>query len=44
MVCEMGLRALGIELSDLREDVALTSGGLATFLADASAQGAMVFV
>ncbi|MBF0129279.1 MAG: DsrE/DsrF/DrsH-like family protein [Alphaproteobacteria bacterium] len=44
MVCEMGLRAMGIELSDLRGDVPLSGGGLATFLAGASRQGAMLFV
>lgn len=44
MVCEMGLRALGLAPSDLREDVPVESGGVVTFLADASGQGAMLFV
>lgn len=44
MVCEMGLRAAGLNLADLRQDVPVTPGGLVTFLADASARGAVVFV
>lgn len=44
MVCEMGLRAMGIAPESLRPDVPVTSGGLVTFLADAERQGAMVFV
>jgi peroxiredoxin family protein len=44
MVCEMGLRAMGIAASELRGDVRIVPGGLVTFLADASRDGAMVFV
>ena len=44
MVCEMGLRASGIEAAQLRQDVPMSPGGLVTFLADASKDGAMVFV
>lgn len=44
MVCEMGLKALGLQLSDLRDDVPLTPGGLVTFLTEASRHGAMLFV
>ena len=44
MVCEMGLRALGLTRSDLREDLPLTEGGVVTFLADASRDGAMLFI
>lgn len=44
MVCEMGLRALGIDPADLRPDVPLDSGGVVTFLADASRDGGMLFV
>jgi peroxiredoxin family protein len=33
MACEMGLRALGLELDALRSDLALQPGGLATLLA-----------
>jgi len=32
MVCEMGLRTLGIEAAALRQDVPIRSGGLATLL------------
>ncbi len=44
MVCEMGLRAMGLEGKALRDDVPRSEGGLVTFLADASRTGAMVFV
>lgn len=44
MVCEMGLKALGIDPADLRGDVPLSQGGVVTFLADASKDGAMLFV
>ncbi len=44
MVCEMGLRAAGLEMTDLREDIDYRQGGLVTFLNDARAEGAMVFV
>lgn len=44
MVCEMGLRALGIAAGDLRPDVPVTAGGIVSFLADASANGAMLFL
>lgn len=44
MVCEMGLRALGIAAHDLRPDVPVTAGGIVSFLADASADGAMLFL
>jgi peroxiredoxin family protein len=44
MVCEMGLKALDLDFSDLRPDVPVTPGGLVTFLADASRHGAMTFV
>jgi peroxiredoxin family protein len=44
MVCEMGLKALGIAPQSLRDDVPLTQGGVVTFLADASRTGAMLFV
>jgi len=44
MVCEMGLRAMGLEAGDLRPDVPVAEGGLVTFLGDASPSGAMVFV
>ena len=44
MVCEMGMRAVGLEGAQLRADVPVTPGGLVTFFADASKDGAMVFV
>ncbi|CAA7621974.1 conserved hypothetical protein [Magnetospirillum sp. LM-5] len=44
MVCEMGLKALGMDPDDLRPDVPVAKGGVVTFLADASKNGAMVFV
>ncbi len=44
MVCEMGLRALGIEPSTLRTDIAIEQGGVVSFLADASKDGAMLFI
>ena len=44
MVCEMGLRAIGLEPGDLRDDIAIAQGGTVTFLNDASAHGSMVFV
>ena len=44
MVCEMGLRALGLTVSDLRNDIPLSPGGMVTFLADAQASGAMLFI
>jgi peroxiredoxin family protein len=44
MVCEMGLRSVGLEMTALRQDIAVTPGGLVTFLADASQHGALVFI
>jgi peroxiredoxin family protein len=44
MVCEMGLRAMGLERRALRPDVAVETGGVVTFLDDASPKGAVVFV
>lgn len=44
MVCEMGLKALGIDPASLRADLPITPGGVVTFLADASKDGAMLFV
>ncbi|OIR09044.1 DsrE/DsrF-like family protein [mine drainage metagenome] len=44
MVCEMGLKALGLDLLQLRNDIAVTPGGLVSFLTDASAQGGMLFI
>jgi hypothetical protein len=44
MVCEMGLRAVGLEGQPLRDDIPLEEGGVVTFLNDASNDGAMIFI
>jgi peroxiredoxin family protein len=44
MVCEMGLRAVDLTPADLRSDVPYREGGIVSFLADASAIGATLFV
>jgi hypothetical protein len=40
----MGLRAKDIKRSALRDDVAFVEGGLVTFLNDARADGAILFI
>ncbi len=44
LVCEMGLRAIALDATALRDDVPVREGGLVTFLTDASATGAMLFI
>jgi peroxiredoxin family protein len=44
MVCEMGLRALGLDAKDLRQDVPAEITGVVTFFNDASRHGAMLFI
>ena len=44
MVCEMGLRAIGLEGQPLRDDIPIEEGGVVTFLNDASKDGAMIFI
>lgn len=44
MVCEMGLRAVGLEGQPLRDDIPVEEGGVVTFLNDASKDGAMIFI
>lgn len=44
IVCEMGLRAAGIDAKDLRDDLSIDTAGIVTFLGDASKDGAIVFV
>ncbi|CAA7615352.1 conserved hypothetical protein [Candidatus Terasakiella magnetica] len=44
MVCEMGLKALGMDADTLRPDVPVAKGGVVTFLADASKTGVMLFI
>lgn len=44
MVCEMGLRAVDMTAANLRGDITYTEGGIVSFLADASKDGAVIFV
>ncbi len=44
LVCEMGLKAVGLERGDLRDDLPLEDGGVVTFVTDASPDGTMLFV
>ena len=44
MVCEMGLRALDIDMSALRDDITIQPGGVVTFMHDASKDGSMLFI
>lgn len=44
VVCETGLRALGLDAGQLRDDIPLEVAGVVTFLADASADGMSLFV
>jgi len=44
MVCEMGLRATGLEGKPLRDDVPIVEGGIVSFLNDASKDGAVLFI
>lgn len=44
LVCEMGMRAIGLDAADLRDDVPVEEAGFVTFLADASATGTVLFV
>ncbi len=44
LVCDMGLRALDLTRADLRGDVPVETGGVVTFLNDASGRGAVVVV
>ena len=44
IVCEMGLRAVGLEKADLRTDIAIESAGVVTFLNDASPDGLSLFI
>lgn len=43
-VCEIGLRAEAVDAARLRPDVNVKPGGIVTFLGDASAHGAMLFI
>lgn len=44
MVCELGLRVEGLTADDLRSDIVVAEGSAVSFLADASATGAMLYV
>lgn len=44
MVCEMGRRAVDMAMSDFRDDLPVTEGGVVTFLNQSPADGAMLFV
>jgi len=44
IVCEMGLRVAGLDRAALRSDLSIEEAGLATFLADAPAQGGITFI
>lgn len=44
MVCEMGLKARGLAAEQLRSDVAITPGGLVTFLSGPAKNGQLMFV
>jgi peroxiredoxin family protein len=44
LVCEMGLKAIGMEKKQLRKDMSFTPGGLVTFLNSADTKGNIVFI
>lgn len=44
MVCEMGLKAMGLTREQLRHDIPFDVGGVVTFLNDADKDGAMLFI
>jgi len=44
MVCEMGLRALGLEHEKRRAELTIEVGGVVTFLNDARKNGEMLFI
>lgn len=44
LVCEMGLRALGLSRDDIRADLPIELGGVVTFLNDASKNGSVIFI
>ena len=44
MICEMGLRALNIESSDLRNNIPIKIGGIVSFLEDNCFQSQIIFI
>ena len=44
LVCEMGLKSIGIETEQLRKDISFAPGGLVTFLNSADTEGTILFI
>jgi len=44
MVCEMGLRALGLEDAPRRADLSIKTGGMVSFLTQADGDGRIIFI
>lgn len=44
LVCEMGLRAEGLEDKPMREGIDITRTGVVTFINDASADGSIIYI
>lgn len=44
MVCEMGLRAEGLEDQPMRDGIDITRTGVVTFINDASADGSIIYI
>ena len=44
LICEMGLKAEGIQAEELRKDIHFEPGGLVTFLNSAETEGNIVFI
>tara|TARA_B100000686_G_scaffold284907_1_gene308757 strand:+ start:226 stop:609 length:384 start_codon:yes stop_codon:yes gene_type:complete len=44
MVCELGLRSEKLSRQDLRKDITITEGSAASFLSDASENGAILYI
>jgi len=44
MVCEMGMRATAVGRGQLRTDIKITEGSAVSFLADASENGAILYI
>jgi len=44
MVCEMGLKGVGMGADQLRDDVTIEPGGVVTFLDDAKKDGSVLFI
>jgi peroxiredoxin family protein len=44
IVCELGLKARGLQAADLRGDIPVEIAGVATLIGDAPKTGAMLFI